>query len=112
MDLEGAGPIDRAANVEVEIAGGGSQRAFGWPVAAGSHAVAAGSASLDGGRVVVGEIMEAGIPLAALGLKPGDEIQLTVRVRSGGERTGEIASGAGQPIRISGPEDEAAQWSA
>ena len=113
VDLEPEAMADPAAGIEVEIAAGGSRQGFGWPVAPGSHVpVAAGGAALDGGRAVVGEIAEAGIPLAALGLEAGDEIQLTVRARSGGERTGEIASSAGQPIRISGPEDEAAQWSA
>lgn len=112
VDLEPAALADPAAYIEVEIVAGGSRRGLEWPVVAGSHGIRTGDAPLDGARAVVGEIVEAGIPLGALGLKAGDEIQLTVRTRSGGERTGEIASGAGQPIRISGPEDEAAQWSA
>lgn len=113
VDLETETLADPAARIEVEIAAGGARRSFGWPVAPGSYVPAtAEGAALDGGRAVVGEVAEAGIPLAALGLKAGDEIQLAVRARSGGERTGEIASSAGQPIRISGPEDEAAQWSA
>ena len=113
VDLEEPARADPAARIEVEIAAGGSRFVFGWPAAPGSHApVTAEGAALDGARAVVGEIAEAEIPLAALGLRAGDEIQLAVRARSGGERTGEIASSAGQPIRISGPEDEAAQWSA
>jgi len=113
VDLDSAVATDAQASIELEVSQSGIRRELVWAAARGNPRVARPDGTApDGVRVVIDEIVEAAIPLASLGLRSGDEIQLIVRVRSGDRRTGEIASSAGQPIRISGPEDEAAQWSA
>ena len=81
--------------------------------AAGTSARPGGpKAAVPGARCVTREVIEMEIPLASIGLSAGDEVTLVVRVLAGDDVLGELAAGDPDPIRISGPEDEAAQWSA
>jgi len=80
----------------------------------GVHRVASegAGAPLEDAVCVCGELVELGIPLASLGLAAGGEIAIAVMLRDASGVLGELAAGDGDPIRITGPEDEAAQWSA
>ena len=113
VDLDpAAGP---GARIEVEIGTASGRRSLGWTMDRGARALETSGATESAGepaRVAVDEIAEVVIPLGLLGVRSGQSIEVAVRARSGAEPRGEVSTSPGSPIRITGPEDEAAQWSA
>jgi len=69
-------------------------------------------AGMAGAKVASGQVLELSVPLAPLGLAPGDEIAIVAVLRDGDAVLGEITAGDPDPIRITDLADEAAQWSA
>jgi alpha-amylase/alpha-mannosidase (GH57 family) len=67
---------------------------------------------LEGARVAVDRIVELGLPRASLGIEVGDEIRIEVRVTGVPGIVGGVSSGEDWLIRVPGPHEEAAYWSA
>jgi hypothetical protein len=106
-----------ATRLEVRIRSENSEQTLEADVRPGRHGVRRVAsegvgAPLEDAVCVCGERVELGIPLASLGLAAGGEIAIAVTLRDASGVLGELAAGDGDPIRITGPEDEAAQWSA
>ena len=127
LDLIAGAVRDSGVCIDIAIDSGEASHRLVTGASTGRHAVVRAAAApegagpglesrpgleIPGASCVAGEVIELEVPLAALGLGAGAEIALRVSLRLGSELLGEVATGADAPLRISGPEDEAAQWSA